>query len=153
MKLIVAVDQNWGIGKDNKLPWHNKEDLAWFKMITLNQKIVMGRSTFESLPGVLPNRHHIVLSRGTNTPRESVDFVSGVEELVSKYGADLFVIGGRSVYEQLFKFCDELFVTFMYDAYDCDTYFPSNLFVLDDWSVVKSFPIFNGCIVHYERNK
>lgn len=152
MKLIAAVDLNWGIGKDNRLPWHIPEDLKFFKMITSGQNIVMGWSTFESLPKVLPNRRHIVLSRGSKTPQDGVEYVKSVEELLTKYDANqLIVIGGASVYEQLFHLVDYLYITYIYDSHDCDAHFPSYLFKNHEWEEVKSLPLCGACIVEYKR--
>ncbi|MGL4773200.1 MAG: dihydrofolate reductase, partial [Clostridium sp.] len=66
ISMIVAVAKNGVIGGDNKLLWHVSEDLKRFKKITSNHTIVMGRKTFESLPGILPNRHHVVITRDEN---------------------------------------------------------------------------------------
>ena len=66
LSIIVAIAENNVIGKDNKLLWHVPEDLKRFKSITSGNIIIMGRKTFESLPGVLPNRKHIIITRDEN---------------------------------------------------------------------------------------
>jgi len=60
---IVAKGKNNVIGKDNDLPWHLPGDLKWFKAKTINRHVIMGRKSFESLPGILPNRVHVVVTR------------------------------------------------------------------------------------------
>lgn len=154
MKLVAAFDANYGIGKNNKLPWNNKEDLEHFKKITYNQKIVMGRTTFESLPKVLSNRHHIVFSRQENKSTENVDFIRSVDQLLAKYSADeLYVIGGSMIYELLFWQCDEMYLTYLYESYDCDTFFPSRLLEASQgmWDLQNVQAITDGAIIHYKR--
>ena len=63
--MIFAADENGAIGKDGDLPWRQSSDLQYFKQLTLDKTIVMGRKTWESLPGKLPRRRHLVMSRGT----------------------------------------------------------------------------------------
>lgn len=105
MQFIVAVDENWGIGKDGGMLDHLPKDLAFFKEITSGHVVVMGRKTLESFPGgkPLPNRLHIVLTqnRAYKVP-EGVVLVHSLEDLadtLKKLGRDdVFVIGGASVY-------------------------------------------------------
>lgn len=152
MKLIAAVDANWGIGYKNTLPWSHPEDLAHFKRLTTGSTIIMGRNTFESLPRVLPNRRHVVLTTGSFSPQQNVEYVSSVDEIVAKYDADSFVIGGGTVYRQLFPYCNEMYITYMYDEYNCDAHFPADLFKPDDWQVCDdSIPLDGAAICHYKR--
>jgi len=125
--LIWAQDQNGGIGKDGKLPWHISEDLKNFKKLTLNSTILMGRHTWESLPiKPLPNRKNIVL---TSQQFENVECFSSVEECVEKLDvrgtSNLFVIGGSKVYRNFIHRADELHITFIdKNTEGIDTYFP-----------------------------
>ena len=86
ISLIVAATENNAIGKDNKMLFHIKEDLLFFKNTTINKTIVMGRKTFESLPGVLPFRKHIVLSRdkGYNVENQQVEIKHSLEEVLEE---------------------------------------------------------------------
>jgi len=94
--MIYACDENNAIGKDGDLPWRQSTDLQHFKSITSGGTIVMGRKTWESLPGKLPNRRHVVLTRGVRTDVETATFDEIIEMAKSQ---DLFVIGGGEIYE------------------------------------------------------
>lgn len=129
LKAIVAVDKNWGIGKDGGLLCHIPGDLAYFKEKTKGAAVVMGRKTLESLPGgkPLPGRRNIVLTRNKDYEKEGVETVSGTDELVELLadGADdAFVIGGAEVYAMLLPFTDEVLVTKMESAFDANKFFP-----------------------------
>ena len=125
--LIWAQDENGGIGKDGKLPWHISEDLQNFKKLTLNSTILMGRHTWESLPiKPLPKRKNIVL---TSQHFEDVECFSSVEKCVEKLDAQgtsiLFVIGGSKVYRNFIYRADELHITLVdKNTEGIDTYFP-----------------------------
>ena len=137
---IVAVDNNWGIGFNGDLLEHIPEDLKYFKELTTDNWIVMGRKTWDSLPKKpLPNRSHLVI---TNNPMSYEDMD---EVLFTKIGQaklimntqkriDFFVIGGGQIYEKLLPMCDRVYVTKIFkDHEQVDTYFP-NLDKLDEWS-------------------
>ena len=94
--MIYACDENNAIGKDGDLPWRQSTDLQHFKSITSGGTIVMGRKTWESLPGKLPNRRHVVLTRGVRTDVETATFDEIIEMAKSQ---DLYVIGGGEIYE------------------------------------------------------
>ena len=137
---IVAVDNNWGIGFNGDLLEHIPEDLRYFKEITENNWIVMGRKTWDSLPKKpLPNRPHLVI---TNNPMsyEDIDTVIfskiGQAKLImnTQKGIDFFVIGGGQIYEKLLPMCDRVYVTKIFKDHDqIDTYFP-NLDESDEWA-------------------
>lgn len=82
MKIILAVDRDFGIGKDNKLLFHFKKDLAHFKKITLNNIVIMGRKTYDSMHGALPNRENIVLTRNKNLKLDDALVFNDVDSLV-----------------------------------------------------------------------
>jgi dihydrofolate reductase len=97
--LIVARAQNGVIGRDGKLPWHLPADLKRFKALTMGTAMVMGRRTFESLPGVLPGRRHIVLTRDHEWQADGAEVAHDVEEAIALAGAEpLSVIGGAEVF-------------------------------------------------------
>jgi dihydrofolate reductase len=97
--LIVARAQNGAIGRDGKLPWHLPADLRRFKALTMGTAMVMGRRTFESLPGVLPGRRHIVLTRDREWQAEGAEVAHDVEEAIALAGAEpVSVIGGAEVF-------------------------------------------------------
>ena len=125
--LIWAQDENGGIGKDGKLPWHISEDLKNFKKLTSGSAILMGRTTWESLPiRPLPKRRNIVLSHKKISDVEC--YTSG-EECVKTLDGDgtekLFVIGGTTVYCNFIHRADELHITQVNEIIQgIDTYFP-----------------------------
>jgi len=125
--LIWAQDENGGIGKDGKLPWHISEDLKNFKRLTSGSTILMGRNTWESLPvRPLPERRNIVLS-SKGIP--NVECYTSVEECIEKLDNDgtekFFVIGGSTVYRNFIHIADKLHITQVNEmTQDIDTYFP-----------------------------
>ena len=130
MKAIVAVDKNWGIGKDNKLLFHIKEDMKFFKETTINKVVVMGRKTFLSLPNGEPlkDRVNLVITNKAKDLRYGKVVFGNMEEIfeeLKKYDTnDVFVIGGGSIYKQLIEYCDTIYVTRVDEAYDADTFMP-----------------------------
>lgn len=129
LSIIVAIAKNNVIGNDNKLIWHISEDLKRFKEITSGKTIVMGRKTFESLPGVLPNRKHIILTRDKNfkVNSECVEIIYDFDELLNKYknsDDEVFIIGGGEIYKQLLPYSNKLYLTKINKDFDGDTYFP-----------------------------
>jgi dihydrofolate reductase len=122
--IVVARDVFGLIGKDNKLPWHCKEDLQRFKRITMGKRIVMGRKTFESLPKMLPGRKHVVLTRNENFSHEGVEVFHSVDDLLAAYQEDLYIIGGAEIYNQFIDKYDVIEMTVIKGEYDGDTYFP-----------------------------
>jgi len=131
MDLIVAVDANWGIGKDGDLLHPISADLKYFRQKTTGNVLVMGRKTLESFPNKkpLPNRVNIVLTNNKNYEAEGVVLCHGIDELpeVLKEYADkqIFVAGGGTIYKQLLPLCETAYVTKIYEAYEADTHFPN----------------------------
>ena len=159
MKLIVAVSENWGIGKDNDLLFSIPTDMKFFRETTKGHTVIMGRKTLESFPGGKPlkNRENIVLSR--NLPSgEGYTVVRSVDELLSliKTTADeVFVIGGESVYRLLLPYVDTALVTKVNKTVPADSFMP-DLDADDEWALEgKSEPISeNGvefCFCTYKR--
>jgi len=98
--LVVARADNGVIGRDNKLPWHIPADLKHFKAVTLGAPMVMGRKTWESLPGLLPGRRHLVLTRDPDWRAEGAERVGTPEEAIAAAGTDRFsVVGGAAVFD------------------------------------------------------
>lgn len=129
ISISVAIAKNNVIGKDNKLLWHVSEDLKRFKRITSNKKMIMGRKTFESLPGILPNREHIVITRDKNFKIDSdkVTIVYDLNSLLEKYSKcedEIFVIGGAEIYKQLLPYTQKIYLTKIDETFKGDTYFP-----------------------------
>lgn len=124
--IIAAVAENNALGKDNKLLWHLSDDLKRFKALTLDGYILMGRKTFESLPGVLPRRKHIVITRNPNFSVEGVEAAKSIPEaikLVPK-DKDVYIIGGGEIYAQSLELADKIELTRVHHTFDADTFFP-----------------------------
>lgn len=140
MDLIVAVDKNWAIGKDNKMMWHLPGDMKFFREKTTGHVVVMGRKTLESFPNGLPlkNRTNIVLTKNRAYKVKDAVVVHDVEELLEelkKYDTEeIYVIGGGSMYQLMLPYCEKAYVTKIDHAYDADTYFP-NLDELPEWKL------------------
>lgn len=135
MNLIVAVDKNYGIGKDNKLLAHIPEDMKYFKSKTLGKIIVMGSNTYESFPKrPLPERENIVLTSKPEKYPEVKCFESIGEffEYIEGKDDDVFVCGGSTVYLQLLPYCEKAYITHIDEKFDADVFFP-NLEELSDW--------------------
>ena len=129
LAIIVAMDENNVIGGDNKLLWHIPEDLKRFKEITSGHTIIMGRKTFESLPGVLPNRKHVIITRDNNytVNNPNVEVIHNISEVINKYSKTselAFIIGGGEIYKQLIHSVDKIFLTKVYKSFHGDTTFP-----------------------------
>ena len=131
IRAILACDEDWGIGKDGDLPWpHNPADLKWFKETTLNTTVVMGRSTWDSLPlKPLPKRTNIVI-----TSKELEDEgcrVFSLEQALYHLPKldmvdDVWVIGGSQLVEGMLHIIDELYLSRIKGTYECDTFLPSS---------------------------
>ena len=140
MNLIVAVDQNWAIGKNNQLLVRIPADQKFFRETTTGKVVVMGRKTLESFPNGQPlkNRTNIVLTRNKDYAVKGAIVVHSMDELhdeLKKYNSeDVFVIGGEKIYEQLLDECDVAHVTKIEFAYDADSYFP-HLDENPDWEI------------------
>ena len=127
LSIIVAIDQNNGIGKDNTMPWHLSDDLRRFKAITMGYTVIMGRNTWLSLPfKPLKGRRNIVIS--TNMPEtDGCEIARSIEEAhnMIAHEEQAFIMGGARIYQQTIDIADELIVTHIHKSFDgIDTYFP-----------------------------
>ena len=110
--IVIARARNGVIGRDGKLPWHLSEDLKRFKRLTMGSAMVMGRRTFDSLPGLLPGRRHIVLTRNRNWSAPGVEVVNDVEQaLAAARGDPLSVIGGADLFALFLPLADRVELT------------------------------------------
>ena len=112
VSIIVAIAENYAIGKDNDLLWHISDDLKRFKQITSGHKIIMGKNTFLSLPiRPLPNRISIVITDDKNDQYEGCIMAYSIEDALAKCeaGEECFVIGGGSIYRQFMPLADKLY--------------------------------------------
>ena len=139
MKLIVAADRNWAIGKNNKLMWSIPADMKFFRETTQGNVVIMGRKTLESFPQGQPlrSRVNIVITRNPSYKVKDAVVVHSVEEAIEesrKYDGDVFVIGGESIYRAMLPYCDTALVTRIDYAYEADTWFP-NLDEDEEWEL------------------
>lgn len=129
---IVAIGENFAIGKDNKLLWHFSEDLKYFKTQTSGKVMIMGRKTYESLGKPLPKRFHIVISRQPQSSEfPNVHYVKTIDEAIAfaktkigEYPEEVMIVGGSEIYKQTRLLCDLLYVTRIPGQYDGDTFYP-----------------------------
>ncbi len=137
MNIIVNVSKSWGIGKDGDLLFHIKGDMKFLKETTINNVVVMGRKTLDSLPNGLPlkDRVNIVLTRNRDFSRDGVVVVHSVDELleeIKKYDMEIFVLGGGEIYNMLLPYCDKAYITKVDSDKDADAFFV-NLDEDDTW--------------------
>ena len=138
ISIIVAVSDDWGIGKDNELLWHISEDLKRFKRLTTGKTVIMGKKTWYSLPKrPLPGRKNIVL---TDIPEEIIDgseTVYSIEEALDRCSKDeeAFVIGGGTIYRQFMPIADRLYITHVHKKAPADIYFPE--IDLNIWEIAE----------------
>lgn len=110
--IVLARAINGVIGKDNRLPWHIPGDLKRFKQLTMGSAMIMGRKTFDSLPGILPGRRHIVMTRDPDWKVEGVDVVHDVDSAIAA-AADtpISIIGGAAIFELFEPLADKIELT------------------------------------------
>ena len=127
MEAIVAVYEDWGIGKDGTQPIALMADRKFFRQTTKGYTVIAGRRTVEDFPGKqpLPGRENILLTRGKGD-FPGFHLCGSVEEVLEavKNTPQVMVIGGESVYRQMLPYCDRVYVTRLHTTVPCDTWFP-----------------------------
>ena len=156
--IVVARARNGVIGRDGKMPWHIPADLKHFKAVTLGAPMIMGRKTFESLPGLLPGRRHIVLTRDRNWSAEGAEVVHSIEEAIAAANASrISVIGGAEIIALFGARADAYEFTEVHIDAEGDTFLP--LPDPQEWREVarQDFPETNGApsfsFVRLERRR
>lgn len=136
INLIAAVDLNFGIGNNNKLLCHLPNDLKHFKTITMGHSIVMGKHTFNSIGKALPGRRNIVMS-SHDLHYENVEIARSIAEVLAltRNEAEVFIIGGQSLYEQFMPLAHKIFLTQILHKFEADRFFPK--IDLDQWQSTK----------------
>jgi len=146
--IIVAVSENNAIGLKGKMPWHNSDDLKFFKETTMGHPILMGRKTFESLGKPLPGRLNIIVTKNkSNIAADNVLVLNDLNQLNSfidslknnhnykNYNYDkCFIIGGGSIYQQFIDKADEIILSRIKGTYEADTFFPT---IDNNWEKVS----------------
>ena len=159
---IVAVDENWGIGKDNQLLFHIKEDMQFFKEKTLGNVVCMGKNTFLSLPNQQPlkGRENVVLS--SNSTFANCMNVHSFEELLEyinliKHNFDVYIIGGAQLYEAMLPYYDKILVTKVFTKKEADAFFPdlsqNNSYIIEDTSGIIKTNSYNIQFITYVKKE
>lgn len=138
ISIIVAVAENFAIGKDNDLLFHLPNDLKRFKKITSGHTLIMGRNTLLSLPKwPLPNRRHIVITDSREDNFKGCELVYSLDQAIDKVEneEEAFVIGGGLVYRQFYPIAGKLYLTLVHKSFKADTFFPEIDF--NEWQEVE----------------
>jgi dihydrofolate reductase len=140
INILLAASENNVIGKDNKIPWRLPADTRYFKNLTINNVVIMGRKTLDSLGKPLPNRENIVITRQPDYQAEGVTVVHSIGAALEKAkefpGKEIFIIGGEEICRQALPFVERIYLTRIHAHVDGDTFFvmPDN----DEWQLVSS---------------
>lgn len=146
VSLIVAMDLEKGIGKNNDLMWHLPADMKFFKETTSGHVVIMGRKNYDSIPvkfRPLPNRENVVLTRNTNYSAEGCLVFNSLEACLEHYKNEtektIFIIGGGEIYKKALEIncVDEMYISHVNKIYGADTFFPD--FDLKKWNVETIF--------------
>ncbi len=137
ISIIVAVAQNRVIGNANSLPWHLPADLKHFKAMTLGKPIIMGRKTWESLPGKLPGRTHIIVTSNPNYIADGCVVVHSLQQAIEAAGEapEIMIVGGAMLYGQALSLADRIYLTLVETDADGETQFPE--YDSDQWREVE----------------
>ena len=142
--LIVAMDREGGIGKNNDLMWHLPSDMRFFKEKTAGQIVVMGRKNYDSIPEKyrpLPNRENVILTRNSSFEAENCQVFNSMEACLEHYKNEtdriVFIIGGGEIYRQALEMncVEEMFITHVDKVYDAETFFPK--FDESKWAITE----------------
>ena len=151
MYAIVAVDEKWGIGRDNGLLFRLSADLKRFRSLTEGHTVLMGRKTLQSLPGGkgLPRRRNVVLTGDKDFQAENAEIVHSAAEAVWVAGEDAWVIGGESVYRLFLPLCERVYITRIFAQKEADAFFP-DLDADPRWQVAQESEIFKENGLRYQ---
>ena len=145
---IYARAANGAIGKDGTLPWHLPADLKRFKALTMGRPMIMGRKTFESLPGLLPGRRHIVLTRKERWDSTGAEVVRSVEEAIATAGDGAAVIGGAAIFDVFLPLSHRVELTQIHQDSEGDVFMPPlgpewEIAGREDFSAEKDAPAYS----------
>lgn len=136
--IIVAMDEQRLIGKDNDLPWKISADLQYFRRTTMGKPLIMGRNTHESIGRALPGRQNIVITSQHDYQAEGCDVVPSVEAALALCddAEEKMIMGGASLYQQTLPLADKLYLTQVHARLEGDTWFPE--WSEQDWQLIHS---------------
>jgi dihydrofolate reductase len=137
VELIVARADNGAIGREGRVPWHLPADLRQFKITTMGAPMIIGRKTFETLPGLLPGREHIVMTRNNAWCADGVKIAHSRDEALElAAGCDrVSVIGGAEIYRAFMPLAERIHLTEVHAVPEADTFFPQ--LNSRDWNVAR----------------
>jgi len=130
MNIIAAVSENWGIGRGNDLLFHIPEDMKFFRKMTKDKTVILGRKNLESFPGGKPlkGRRHLLLTTNRDYEAEGVEIFHNVQDILREAGKlspdDVWVIGGGMIYEEFLPYCEKAYITKVQAAVPADVFFP-----------------------------
>lgn len=118
--------ENRVIGRDNRLPWRLPADLQRFKALTMGKPMLMGRKTWQSLPGLLPGRPHIVISHDPGFKAKGIQVVPGIEAALAAAAPapEIMVVGGSTLYRQMLDRAGRMYITLVHAKFEGDSFFP-----------------------------
>lgn len=151
ISFIVAIAQNSAIGCENKLLWHIPGDLKRFKALTMGHTVVMGMSTYESLPlKPLAGRRNIVMTRKTGLELPGCEIAHSLEEALNMLNPqeENFIIGGAQIYEAFLPYADKLMLTIVHKDFVADTFFPEIDFSL--WKEIEREDVVDTCNLGFD---
>jgi len=136
--IIAAAAENNTLGKDNRLLWHLPDDFKRFKQLTTAHYIIMGRKTFESLPKLLPNRTHVVITRQGNFAADNCIIVNSIENAIAAVpeNEDAYIIGGGEIYALAMPLAEKIELTRVNHKFDGDTFFPE--IDIMEWQLIET---------------
>lgn len=137
ISLIVAMDKQRLIGRQNQLPWRLPADLKYFKNVTLGKPVLMGRKTYESLGKPLPGRQNIIITHNTNFIAEGCEIAHSLEAAfdLCKDADEIMVIGGAQLYQAALPYAQRLYITWVHGDFKGDTFFPA--WSPDEWNEIS----------------
>ncbi len=140
VSIIVAMDEDGGIGFQNRLPWRLSTDLKRFKQLTMGHHLILGRKTFESIGRLLPGRRMVVMTRKADLQIDGVEVVSSLEAALnlaaSRAEDEAFIGGGADIYRLALPLTDRIYLTRVHAHTPVDVYFPE--FNIHEWSEISS---------------
>ena len=145
MNLIVATDENWAIGYQNELLIRISEDLKYFKKLTINNTVIMGRKTFESLPNKKPltNRTNIILTNDINYKIDNAIICNSIDDVLKiteNINNEVYIIGGEMIYKLFLPYVKKAYITKIYHKFKADRYLTN--FINNDWTLINESPIY-----------
>lgn len=140
ISFMLAMDRNRIIGRNNDLPWHLPKDFRFFKERTTGHTVIMGRKTYDSLGGALPNRKNVVVTKKNTKFPEEVEVITELKTIQDWNKAnpekEFFVIGGGHIFKQIMPYADRMYITLIDESFEGDIYFPE--FNEEEWNLTSN---------------